>query len=164
MLNPCAHCFCKRPACVCVSFYFSCRMMSDVRWFSESLNIKLKALRKKVIFWRDEKAPLSFAFIRFGRGSIGSVWHSSAPLCIVKLFLRGRDAGIILVRRYPCALCWQVNWIEFAFIIQITWVKTKTARDVKAASGFWWNVSITEVVESIIASCCQKLSAVGNES
>lgn len=114
----------------CFSVRRSSRRSSDGRWLCQTFNIILKTLRWKVIFpgvcW---KGPLSPAFIRFGQASIKSVWHSSAPLCIVRLRSEAvmlEDGGLILARYRPCAaLCRQVNcqmkeWLTL--IIQIAWV------------------------------------------
>lgn len=97
----------------CFSVCWCLCRIPDVQWFCQTCNIIHKALRWKVIFsgW-DEKAPLSLAFIRFRPGSIKSVWHSSAPLCIVQLrsvVVIPGSRRLILVRHRPCPRCRRVN-------------------------------------------------------
>lgn len=56
--------------------------------------------------------PSSLAFIKFGQGSIESMWQSSAPLSIVQHCSKVvifRDRRLILVWLHPRALCRLVN-------------------------------------------------------
>lgn len=121
----------ERAARECVFFFILLQLVQIVRWFCQTFNIILKARRLKVIFSVWWKGPLYLALIRFVQSSIKSVWHSSAPLCIVRLCSKAvilEDNSLILVWYRPCALCRQVNYQmkkQLTLIIQIAWVKTK---------------------------------------
>lgn len=90
----------------------SCRT-SDGQWFCQTFNIILKALGWKLIFSAVMKRPACLRLLSDQAGAlIKSVWHSSAPLCIVQPRSEAgmlEDSGLNLVWHYPCAPCRQVN-------------------------------------------------------
>lgn len=97
----------------CFSVCHSLCRTSDGQWFCQTFNIILKALGWKLIFSGVMKRPACLWLLSDQAGAlIKSMWHSSAPLCIVQLRSEAgmlEDSGLNLVWRYPCAPCRQVN-------------------------------------------------------
>lgn len=100
----------------CCSVHFSFQLSSVGLYWQwpfclfvsyKTLHIILKAPRLNIVCVI-KKTLLFLAFIQFGQSSTESLWHGSAPLCIVRhcsevAILRGRR--LILVWDGACALC-----------------------------------------------------------
>lgn len=112
MLTPCFCSTCECAACFALLFVSACaahHMPSDcvVGSISDSGRSYEKSFCP--VWWRD---PLSVAFIRLSRALNWSMWHGSAPLCVVRLRFKAatqEDGGLILVLYHPCCLCRQVT-------------------------------------------------------